>query len=113
MDESSADARTEPDLYDGPERRRAVGADVAAELLRIDGRLNRGAQRMDDMQAELSRNTLVTTEVRDLLQVARAGLRVLGAIGQAARWVGGLAGAAVAIWGLWQAIRHGTPPPKP
>lgn len=95
-----------------PIDRRRPPLDLLAELSRIEGRLNRGAERMDQMQGELSRNTEVTTEVRDLLQMARAGLRVLGAVGTAARWLGGLAGAAAAIWALWQAMRHGAPPPK-
>lgn len=109
--------------WDGRERRiehrsrvrSQAGDDAALEYLagcieRIDQRLDNGSDRMDLMQEELTRNTEVTTEVRDLLQMAKAGLRVLGGIGQAARWFGGLAAAAAAIWALWQAIRHGTPP---
>lgn len=109
--------------WDGRERRvehrsrvrSEAGEDAALEYLagcieRIDQRLDNGSARMDLMQGELTRNTEVTTEVRDVLNMAKAGLRVLGGIGTAARWLGGIAAAAAAIWALWQAIRHGTPP---
>jgi hypothetical protein len=93
-------------------------------LADIDKRLDRGAARIAELQmsvAELQRemreNTAITTEVRDLLQLARAGLRLLGIVGNVVRWVGMVAGGAIAIWGacyaVWYAVTHGGHlPPK-
>lgn len=94
-------------------------------LAAIDERLDRGAARFDELQravAELQRamreNTEITTEVRDLLQLGRAGLRLLGIVGQVIRWIAMVAGGAVAIWGacyaVLYAVTHGghLPPTK-
>lgn len=99
--------------YSGPERR-AGASEWAEELAKLESRINDrfslGSRRMDDMQAELTRNTTVTTEVRDLLLMVRAGLRVLGAMGTVGKWLLGLITGALALWGAVQALLHGKPP---
>lgn len=77
----------------------------------IDERLARGDARMSKIEAELTRNTEATTEVLDLLTAAKGAFRVLGGIGAVARWVGGIAAAGVAVWGLLYAVTHGGRPP--
>lgn len=68
-------------------------------------------QRLDQLQADLQRNTAATEEVRDLLEAAKGAFRALNGIGIVVRWVGGIAGAGVAIWGAIYAITHGGRPP--
>lgn len=72
-----------------------------------------GHQRMNDIQAEqavqkeaIAENTAITTDVRDILAAVKTGLKVLGGLGIAARWVGWMAAAATTVWGLIQAITH-------
>lgn len=72
----------------------------------IEQRLADGDRRMSDMQTELSANTAVTTEVRDMLQTVRGGLRVLGWFGAAVKWVGGIATGLAALWAVLQAALH-------
>lgn len=77
----------------------------------IEQRLKNGDERMGRIEAELTRNTEATTEVLDLLTAAKGAFRVLGGLGAVARWLGGIAAACVAIWGLLYAITHGGRPP--
>lgn len=83
-----------------------------ARLDAIENQLREGAQRMDGMQAELTKNTEVTTEVRDLLAAYKSGMRVLAGLGKVAVWVGKLAAAGAAISAFWYAITHGGQPPS-
>jgi hypothetical protein len=76
----------------------------------IEQQLRDGKERMDAMQAELSDNTTVTREIREMLDMGRAGLRVLGALGAVAKWLGAIAMGIGSIWALVQAVKTGTPP---
>jgi len=67
--------------------------------------------RMGILETELAANSETTTEVREILATARAGLKVLGGLGTAARWVGYLAAAATAVYALWYTVTHGGKPP--
>ena len=78
-----------------------------ARLRSIEARLDAGARRMNAMQTELTANTAVTTEMRDILDAVRSGLQVLGALGKLAVWIGKLAAAGAAVSALWYAITHG------
>lgn len=85
----------------------------------ITSRLDAGSRRMLAIEAELKEhkkelalNTEVTTEIRDILRMGRAGLRVLGGLGSIAKWLGGIAAAALSIWGFVQTIKSGLPPHK-
>lgn len=73
----------------------------------IEDRLDRGSDRMKAIEVELRENTDTTKEVRELLEVGRSGFKVLGWIGVAAKWLGGVAVAVGAIWSLL----HGVQPP--
>lgn len=93
------------------EERRDPEAHVTrADLAGVQRQLNEGHLRMTAIELELRNNTQLTAEVREILAFARTGLRVLGAIGTAASWLGKIAIGVGAIWTLYQAIRHGTPP---
>ncbi len=78
----------------------------------IEARLKKGDERMGAIETELAENTTVTKEIKDMLDMARAGLKVLGGIGSAAKWLGALAAAIVAIWTFIHTIKNGGPPPK-
>lgn len=100
-------------MSDEPSAPQVTPADIAA----IHARLDKGAARMDAMQegmdemkVELSANTKVTTEVRDLLETWKGGIRFAGWLGAFVKWVGGVAAAAV---GLWALFHGGQPPTKP
>jgi hypothetical protein len=70
-------------------------------------------QRLLKVVEELERNSEITTDIRDILTAAKVGLRVLGGIGQAMRWLGLLATAGVAIYGaVYSATHGGQLPPK-
>ena len=100
-----------PDTQD----RRAIDPAITAlqrDMAAIKKRLDVGADRMDGMQDELTRNTEVTTEVREILSAVRSGLKVLGGLGTLAMWVGKLAAAAAAISAAWYAFTHGNTPGK-
>lgn len=121
---------TPPRRYEGPERRavhvhtiRTLGVDdkaldyLALCIDRIDERLDKGSERMDEMQRELKENTTVTKEVKELLEMGRTGFKVLGWLGKAFVWTARaltvIAGAALAIYSAWYAITHGGQlPPK-
>jgi hypothetical protein len=53
-------------------------------------------KRLDNMQEELTRNTEVTTQVRD-------AARTFSWLRKAVIWIGGLAAGAVGIWQAWAA----------
>jgi len=95
---------TAPEAVDIQALASAVQA-LQASSERVDARLARGDERMGAIETELRANTEITSQVRDLLEVARGGLRALGWLGVGAKWVAGLAGAAVAIWHAIQKFR--------
>jgi hypothetical protein len=82
-----------------------------ADLERIHERLDKGSARMDLMQAELTRNTEVTTEVRELLTTFKSGFKVAGWIGRAAVWLKNLVLLGLALLGLYHGVipGHNTP----
>ena len=78
---------------------------------RIEADLSRLADHVASLHAELQRNTVTTTEVRDLLDAAKGAFRALDGMGRVLAWVGRIAAAGVAIWGAIYAITHGGRPP--
>lgn len=85
---------------------------VDKRLIEIEDRLDKGSKRMQDLRNELAANTVITNEVRELLEVGKNGLKVLGWIGVGAKWVGAIAGALVAVWSLIYAATHNGQLPK-
>lgn len=99
---------------DDQRNRRASDAaieELQREVRAMHGRLDSGARRMNAMQTELTANTQVTQEVRDILDTVRSGLRVLGGLGTIAVWVGKIAAAAAGVAALWHLITTGGKPP--
>lgn len=89
--------------YTGPERRNAhrdLHSQNGRRFKEID-------DRMKAIEDELRENTTVTREVKELMEIGRSGFKVLGWIGVLAKWISAIAGAALALWGLW----HGVKPP--
>jgi len=114
------------EMYTGPERRQRsdaaeaprqiTEADLhALHIIRrfeaIEGRLDRGSDRMRSIELELRENTTTTREVRDLLEIGRSGFKVLGWFGKAVKWFGGLAAAGGALWTAIYMATHGGKPP--
>jgi peptidoglycan hydrolase CwlO-like protein len=90
-----------------------------ADVRSIAERLDAGSKRMKAIEAQLAEqsqkiaeNTSLTRDIRDLMEMARAGFRVLGVMGTAARWIGVIAAAGVSVWTLIQTIKSGHPPSK-
>lgn len=80
-------------------------------------RLTAGDERMARIEAALEENTELTrdmagtvSEMRDLLELGRSGIRVLNFIGKAAVWIGKIAAAGSAIAALFYALKAGHPP---
>ena len=59
------------------------------------------------------RNNDLTQEIRDVIVAGKTGLKVLGGIGTAVKWIASVAAAIVTIWGLiWLILHPGALPPK-
>ena len=54
-------------------------------LASIEERLEHGSERMDLLDAEMTKNTELTQEIRDIMAAARVGFKVLGGIGTAVK----------------------------
>lgn len=80
-------------------------------MARIEAELAQQTEQLKQLQQDMQRNTQATEEVRDLLSAAKGAFRALDGIGIVVRWIGGIAGACVAIWGAIYAITHGGRPP--
>lgn len=62
------------------------------------------------IRIELSANTVVTTEVRDLLNAAKGAFKFFGGVGAVLKWIGIAAGAIVAVLTLiWTTLHGGRP----
>lgn len=95
------------------EDRRDPDAPVTrTDLANVQRQLATGDLRMAAIESELRNNTALTADVKVLLEAARAGFRVLGWLGSTAAWAAKIATAVGAVYGAWQLIKHGSPPPK-
>ncbi len=97
------------------ERRR--NAVTQQDLNMIHLRLDNGEKRMgaieeklDSNSDKLDENTEMTKDVRELLEVGRAGFKVLGWLGKAATWFTGVAGAGGILYTVWHYFVTGKPP---
>lgn len=93
---------------------------TADRLKAIEERLVAGDTRMNDFENKLSENTAatlatnaITADIKDILTAAKVGLKVIGAIGTIAKWIGLIATAVVAIYGAIYAVKSGGVPPPP
>lgn len=96
--------------YSGPERR----SEFRRWRESIDKRLDDTAHCMRGLRADLDHNTQATaavkkdtTELVELLHSVKGAFRVLGWIGAAAKPIGFIAAAAVAVVGLWTSSKTG------
>lgn len=94
------------DVAEASSQSTAVEQAIAA----INARLEQGDRRMDAIQNELSANTEITRDIRDLMSAARVGFKVLGTLGLVAKWFTWVTGAVAAAWALFH---HGQPPIPP
>lgn len=90
----------------------------------VDSRFKKGATRMDTLEElidenrkahaanakALAENTQITKEIKDTFDAVKGGFKVLGWIGYAVKWIGGIAGGLAAIYALYYTITHGGPP---
>lgn len=82
---------------------------IPGELNEIHLRLNAGEKRMQNIERALEDNTAITRDIKDILDAARVGFKVLGGLGAVFKWAGIVAGALVAIWSFILAVSHGAP----
>lgn len=109
---------TEPARHD--DERAADDPSNYDRLKAIEDRLVAGDNRMNDFETKLSENTAatlstnaITADIKDILTAAKVGLKVIGAIGTIAKWIGLIATAVVAIYGAIYAVKSGGVPPPP
>lgn len=81
---------------------------VPGQLEAIHQRLERGDKRMASIEAEVSKNTAITAEIKEILDAARLGFKVLGGLGVALKWAAGIA---AALGTLWAIFHNGGPKP--
>lgn len=81
-------------------------------LQTIEDRLLAGSKRMELMDAEMTRNTELTQDIRDLLAAFKGGFKVLGWLGAGVKWAGMVAAAVLALWTAFYAATHGGVHPK-
>lgn len=79
---------------------------IPGQLDAINVRLDKGDVRMDRMESSITENTSLTKEIKDLMEIGRAGFKVLGWIGIAAKWIGAIAAAGASVYALF----HHKPP---
>lgn len=84
---------------------------LADRMTAVEACLAQGTESMISMQTELSANTATTMEVRNILGAAKGFFKFCSAFGVLLKWVGGLAGAAAAIYTVGYMLTHGGKPP--
>ena len=82
-------------------------AELTVGMHNIQRALADGDKRMTGMSDDLAINTATTTEVRDLLDALKGGMKVLEWLGKVARWVGSIAAAATAAYTVFYMLTHG------
>lgn len=94
---------------------------IPGELTAIHERLNAGDQRMEGIERQVAENTRLTIEnttltrdnaettqdIKDLMVAAKLGFKVLGGLGVAFKWLGGIAAAAAALYSAYLVFRNG------
>jgi hypothetical protein len=70
-------------------------------------KLEAGDTRMDQMEAKVDKVAEDTGLLLEILDALKGGFKVIGWLGTFAKWVGGIIGAIVAVWGFVRAIKGG------
>ncbi len=121
-DGSERRGRRDPD-YEGPERRHArrhrpVSAEdlqeryIAQQFGNIEDELTAGRLRMDKIDAVLADQTEILNDIRAIMDFSKSGLKILGYVGVAARWIASIATAVAVIYGLFH-LTNQLPKGKP
>ena len=74
--------------------------------VRIDGRFEKGAERMDGLETLIKTNNQDTNEVLEIVRMGKGFFKGLGLIGTCIKWVVGIAAPVVA---LWYSVKGGIP----
>lgn len=109
----------DPD-YEGTERRhtrrnRAVTSEdlqeryIAQQFQQIENELAAGKARMDNLEKMTCAQTEILKDIKEIMHFSRSGLKVLGWVGVAARWIAAIAGATAAVYALLH-VTGGLPP---
>lgn len=84
---------------------------LADRITDMEAQLGAGEQRMAAIERDLRENTETTKEVRDILGAAKGAFKFFNVLGLVLKWLGGLAGAGVALYTVWHMATHGGKPP--
>lgn len=85
---------------------------TAEAIAAIHKRLDDGDARFASVEKKIEENTGITQDIRDILQAVRSGLKVLGGLGEIAKWFSYIAAGILGAWSLFKAWKTGTPPGK-
>ena len=85
---------------------------LAGVVGKIEDRLDQGAHRMDKFETSIARNNAMTEDIHAMFVAGKSGLKVLGWLGSAFKWLGMISAAAFAIYTAIYAILHGGASPK-
>lgn len=77
-----------------PQRRASDAPEVRARQTAIEAR-------MDAIEVELAKNTALTKSVVDVFQHLESGLKVMGWLGAAAKWVVTISAFCGLVWAVW------------
>lgn len=86
---------------------------LAEQLAEVAVCLRKGETRMGSIETELATNSKLTQEVRDILSAAKGAFKVLGWLGIAVKWIGGITAALTTIYVAGYTATHGGKPPWP
>ena len=81
-------------------------------VAKIEERLDQGAHRMDKFETSMELNNDMTKDIHSMFVTGKGGLKVLGWLGSAFKWLGMISAAAFAIYTAIYAILHGGASPK-
>jgi hypothetical protein len=82
--------------------RRQTDKGLGGKVVTIEDRLTRGDHRMGTIESELAANTAATREVLEIVTLGKSFFKVLGHIGNAVKWVLGIATAVGAAYAAWK-----------
>ena len=97
----------------------ALRAYIDERFANVDEQLDAGRQRMKSIEDEVSANTKMTSEshemlsgITELLAAGKAGLKVLGWLGEAVKWIVKFVAPFVALWAMFHgnSDSHHNPP---
>jgi hypothetical protein len=81
---------------------KSVVAKTLGEKIQIvEERLTDGHSRMDRLEQKIDANTAVTEEIRDIVSTAKGFFRVLGLIGNIAKWIAAIGAAVTITYSAW------------